>query len=190
MRQVELFLSLVQVGKTRELTAVENPPRFQKRGLSFCFMCANYLPVTSAERLLHFFGVVRVGDETPRDAFPSGLAPFIRLAPKGTSPDEMLRTVADIIFRFVPDFTAKEKWARITQNASSETVHSKSTYKRAWLDGQRCIVPVESIYEFDHASGEAVRWRIKQSTVNPWTLQGLTGASLGPMAKSCLRSQC
>ncbi|MES2948156.1 MAG: SOS response-associated peptidase family protein [Pseudomonadota bacterium] len=146
-------------------------------------MCANYIPVTNAERLLHFFGVVRAGDESPRDVFPSGLAPFIRLAPEGTDPDALLRTLADGIFRFVPDFIAKEEWARHTQNVRSETVHSKSTFKRAWLDGQRCIVPAESIYEFDYASGEAVRCRIQKANGDPIGIAGVYRSLIGPDGK-------
>ena len=40
--------------------------------------------------------------------------------------------LADAIFRFVPDFSAKVEWARRTYNARSETVATKSIYKEAW----------------------------------------------------------
>jgi len=43
-------------------------------------MCSNYRPVTRQDRLLTFFGVERDRDEVPTDVFPTGLAPFIRLA--------------------------------------------------------------------------------------------------------------
>ncbi len=43
-------------------------------------MCSNYLPVTRADRLLTFFGVERGAQEAPVEAWPTGLAPFIRLA--------------------------------------------------------------------------------------------------------------
>ena len=41
-------------------------------------MCSNYRPVTQADRLLSFFGVVRPPSETPIDVYPQLLAPFIR----------------------------------------------------------------------------------------------------------------
>jgi putative SOS response-associated peptidase YedK len=114
-------------------------------GTVFTDMCANYIPVTSAERLLQFFGVIRDVDEPARDVFPAGLAPFIRLAPDGTDSGELIRTVADGIFRFVPDFVAKVDWARHTYNARAETVDTKTTYKKAWASGHRCIIPTEAI---------------------------------------------
>lgn len=115
-------------------------------------MCANYIPVTSAERLLQFFGVVRGIDEAAREAFPARLAPFIRLAPDGTASGELVRTVEDGIFRFVPDFVAKVEWARNTYNARTETVDTKFTYKKAWAEGRRCIIPADAFYEPNYES--------------------------------------
>lgn len=137
-------------------------------------MCANYIPVTSAERLFQFFGVVRGIDEPTRDVFPSGLAPFLRLAPDGTDSSELVRTVADGIFRFVPDFVAKVEWARNTYNARSETVDTKFTYKKAWAEGHRCIIPSEAIYEpkYDE-SGQSVRWRIRKANGEPMGIAGI-----------------
>lgn len=137
-------------------------------------MCANYVPVTSAERLVQFFGVVRGIDEPMREVFPSGLAPFIRLAPDGTDSGELVRTVADGIFRFVPDFVAKVEWACNTYNARSETVDTKSTYKKAWVEGHRCIIPSEAFYEPKYyESGESIRWRIRKANGEPMGIAGL-----------------
>ena len=85
-------------------------------------MCANYVPVTKAQRLLDFFGVSSSKDEAEHDVFPSGLVPFIRLAPPGTEPQGKARFLDDGIFRFVPDFITTKAWARQTFNARSETV--------------------------------------------------------------------
>lgn len=136
-------------------------------------MCANYVPVTSAERLLQFFGVTRGTDEPTHDVFPSGLAPFIRLAPDGTDSGELVRTVADGIFRFVPDFVAKVEWARRTYNARSETVDTKTTYKKAWAEGHRCVIPAEAVYEPNYESGESVRWRIRRGDGDPMGIAGI-----------------
>ena len=70
-------------------------------------MCANYVPVTSLDRLLQYFGVVRNRDEPERDLFPMGMGPFIRLALPGTGPGDWPRLVGDAIFRFVPDFIVR-----------------------------------------------------------------------------------
>lgn len=143
-------------------------------------MCANYIPVTSAERLLQFFGVVRSMDEPARDVFPAGLAPFIRLAPDGTDSGELIRTVEDGIFRFVPDFIAKVDWARHTYNARAETVDTKTTYKKAWAAGHRCIIPTEAIYEPNYESGQSVRWRIRKGNGEPMGIAGIYRSYQGP----------
>jgi putative SOS response-associated peptidase YedK len=143
-------------------------------------MCANYIPVTSAERLLQFFGVIRDVDEPARDVFPAGLAPFIRLAPDGTDSGELIRTVADGIFRFVPDFVAKVDWARHTYNARAETVDTKTTYKKAWASGHRYIIPTEAIYEPNYESGQSVRWRIRKGNGEPMGIAGTYRSYLGP----------
>jgi putative SOS response-associated peptidase YedK len=146
-------------------------------------MCANYIPVTDAERLLQFFGVVRDVDEPARDVFPAGLTPFIRLAPDGTESGELIRTVADGIFRFVPDFVAKVDWARHTYNARAETVDTKTTYKKAWASGHRYIIPTEAIYEPNYESGQSVRWRIRKGNGEPMGIAGIYRSYLGPVSR-------
>lgn len=136
-------------------------------------MCANYTPVTSAERLLQYFGVVRVNDEPVHDVFPSGLAPFIRMAPDGTDSGELVRTVADGIFRLVPDFVTTVEWARNTYNARTETVDTKPTYRQPWADGHRCIIPAEAIYEPNYESGHYERWRIRKASGEPMGIAGV-----------------
>lgn len=54
-------------------------------------MCANYVPVTRASRLLQFFGITSAGDAPDADTFPMGLAPIIRRAPDGAEPESNQR---------------------------------------------------------------------------------------------------
>lgn len=61
-------------------------------------MCSNYQPVIRLDRLLTFFGVERDRDEPPADVFPTGLAPFVRLAEDGSGN----RVVQDGAFGLVP----------------------------------------------------------------------------------------
>ena len=135
-------------------------------------MCANYVPVTSSERLLTFFGVDRTRSDPTVDVFPSGLGPMIRLAANdGTTPPEMI--VTDAIFRFVPDFIAKLDRARKTYNARSETVDVKSSYAPAWRAGQRCIIPAEGFYEPNYETGKAVRWAFNLPGGVPMGIAGI-----------------
>ena len=135
-------------------------------------MCANYVPVTSADRLLTFFGVYRARNEAALDVFPSGLAPMIRMAPNdGTTPPGLI--VHDAIFRFVPDFIAKLDWARKTYNARSETVDARPSYAPAWQAGQRCIIPAEGFYEPNYETGKAIRWAFNLPDSAPMGIAGI-----------------
>ena len=46
-------------------------------------MCSNYETVSRADRLLVFFGLICEDDERPVLTWPTGMAPFIRLAEDG-----------------------------------------------------------------------------------------------------------
>jgi putative SOS response-associated peptidase YedK len=119
-------------------------------------MCANYVPVTQAGRLLTFFGVEHERDEKPHDVFPTGLAPIIRLDPKHRH-----HLIADEgIFGLLPHFATEIAYGRRTYNARAETAHEKPSFKHAWAANQRCVIPAEAIYEPNYETGKAVRWRI------------------------------
>lgn len=132
-------------------------------------MCANYVPVTSEDRLLTFFGVERARDEPPHDVFPLGLAPFIRLRPDAK--DELIAD--DGIFGLLPHFATELAYGRKTYNARSETVHKLASFKQAWAGSQRCVIPVEAIYEPNWETGKAVRWRIGLPGQTPMGIAGI-----------------
>ena len=132
-------------------------------------MCSNYEPVTRADRLLSFFGVVRERDEPTTVVFPTGLAPFIRLAEDGSGH----RRVQDGAFGLLPSFAKELAFGRRTYNARSETVATVPSFRDAWRRGQRCIVPAESIFEPSYETGKAVRWRIFQPGDVPMGIGGI-----------------
>ena len=119
-------------------------------------MCSNYEAVSRADRLLSFFGVVRERHDPTATVFPTGLAPFIRLAEDGSGH----RRVHDGAFGLLPYFAKEIAYGRKTYNARTETVATLPSFKDAWRRGQRCIIPAESIFEPSYESGKAVRWRI------------------------------
>lgn len=136
-------------------------------------MCSNYRAVTRADRLLTYFGVERAHDAPSTDTYPAGLAPCIIRAASGEALAGHELALVDAVFRLVPDFVAKVTWARHTYNARSETVASKPTYRGPWRAGQRCIIPVEWIYEPNHESGRHERWRIQQPGGAPFGVAGI-----------------
>ena len=132
-------------------------------------MCSNYEAVSRADRLLSFFGVVRERDEPTATIFPTGLAPFIRLAEDGSGH----RRVHDGAFGLLPDFAKELAYGRRTYNARTETVATLPSFKDAWRRGQRCIILAESIFEPSYETGKPVRWRIFQTGDIPMGIAGI-----------------
>jgi putative SOS response-associated peptidase YedK len=130
-------------------------------------MCANYVPVSRRERLLTYFGVERERDDPPVDAWPVGMAPFIRLAEDGT------KVAEDGLFGLLPHFATEVNYGRRTYNARSETVHVLPSFREAWSNGWRCIIPAEIIYEPNYESGKAERWAIWQEGNVPFGIAGV-----------------
>lgn len=134
-------------------------------------MCANYIPVTSQDRLLSFFGVDKATgrDGPPVDVYPLGTAPFIRRAEPGSGH----RVLESGMFGLLPGFAKELAFGRKTYNARSETVDRLASFRTAWARGQRCIVPVEAIFEYCHETGSAQRWCIAQPLSYPFGIGGL-----------------
>src|SRR5258706_3941440 len=139
-------------------------------------MCSNYETVTETDRLLHFFGVTRDLSQpsiSVTEIWPTGLAPFIRLAEDGSGN----RVIEDGRFGLLPPFTKEVAFGRKTYNARSETVHLKSSFRESWAQGRRCIIPAEALYELCYESGKAERWVVHQDGApmglagiySPWT---------------------
>jgi len=133
-------------------------------------MCANYVPVTRRARLLSFFGVERDRDENPADTWPLNAAPFIRLGQAGPGEPHV---VDNGLFGLLPDFATEVGFGRRTYNARSETVNRLPSFRDAWANGQRCIIPAEAIYEPNWESGQCERWAIYQEGQVPFGIAGI-----------------
>lgn len=81
-------------------------------------MCSNYLPVTRQDRLLTFFGVEYTKAELlQREAFPLGMAPFIRLSVEGQEGGRPALVAETAMFGLLPHFAAERQYGRRTYNA-------------------------------------------------------------------------
>jgi putative SOS response-associated peptidase YedK len=134
-------------------------------------MCSNYRPVTRQDQLLKWFGVVRdYNEQSPEvDAWPLGLAPFIRLHEDGSGN----KVVEEGHFGLLPGIAKELSYGRMTYNARSETVGAKVSFRESWAKGWRCIVPAEWVYEPSYESGKAVRWRVQQPFAVPMGIAGI-----------------
>lgn len=60
-----------------------------------------------------------------------------------------------------------------TNNARSEELAGKPTFKDPWARGQRCIIPADWFDEPNWESGRNVWWRFRRADGEPWALAGL-----------------
>ena len=121
-------------------------------------MCANYHPVTAQDRLAQYFGVDRPLDAVPPDLYPGGLAPFIV---RERDRVELARDVRMGLFGLLPHWAKDMAFGRRTYNARSETVTEKPSFRDAWRQGRRCVIPADAdalpIFQRLHRPGEEKR---------------------------------
>ncbi|WP_353506438.1 SOS response-associated peptidase family protein [Variovorax sp. J31P207] len=60
-----------------------------------------------------------------------------------------------------------------TNNARSEELAAKATFKDPWKRGQRCIIPAASFDEPNWESGKNQWWQFRRADGDPWGLAGL-----------------
>jgi len=65
-------------------------------------------------------------------------------------------------------------------NARSETVSTAQAFRDAWLNGQRCIVPMAAFFEDDYRNGKALPTRISRIDGKPMGVAGVWAQWTGP----------
>ncbi|WOP14581.1 SOS response-associated peptidase [Ottowia sp. SB7-C50] len=73
----------------------------------------------------------------------------------------------------IPHFAKAAKLPYSTNNARSEELAAKPTYRTPWAKGQRCIIPARSFDEPCWETGRNVWWRFRRADGMPWGLAGL-----------------
>ncbi len=134
-------------------------------------MCNRY--ETPAEREVERFWHVGRGNQPslwPRGVFPRSPGPFIRRARNDTG---YSRELVIGQWALVPWFADGPKLKYSTNNARSEELAAKATYKLPWTRGQRCIIPAASFDEPNWESGKNVWWNFRRADGDPWGLAGL-----------------
>lgn len=133
-------------------------------------MCNRYVAPNEAEleRLFH------IGARNPmpwkQHVFPRAPAPFIRRARDETGYERELIVGQ---WGLVPWFAKTAKLTYSTNNARSEELAEKATFRDPWKRGQRCIIPALSFDEPNWESGRNVWWTFRRADGAPWGLAGL-----------------
>jgi putative SOS response-associated peptidase YedK len=135
-----------------------------------CSMCNRYTPPEAAaiEREWHIGRSQR--PDWPRIVFPRSPGPFIRR--KRDSEGYELELFVGT-WGLIPWFAKVPKLTFSTNNARSEELTNKATFKDPWKRGQRCIIPAESFDEPNWESGKNVWWQFRRADGAPWGLAGL-----------------
>lgn len=102
--------------------------------------------------------------------FPRGQGPFIRRVKDDAG---YSRELVVGQWGLIPWFAKEPKLNYPTNNARSEELAEKASYKHPWARGQRCIIPAADFDEPNWESGKNVWWRFRRADGRPWGLAGL-----------------
>ena len=149
-------------------------------------MSDRYESVQIASLYAEAFHVPAPISPVAREVWQRQLGVFIRAgqsqAMVATAVDEPARAILSrgLVagqFGLVPSWvkSASEAKLRSTKlvNARSETVTTSNNFREAWMNGQRCIVPMMAFQEDDWRSGKAVPTRIARVDGKPMGVAGL-----------------
>ncbi|SDY81819.1 SOS response-associated peptidase [Nitrosomonas halophila] len=137
-------------------------------------MCSHYESIRDANRLLNYFGVEQPLD-IRFDVWLTYHSTFIVRPDEIDLGDEAVPEFLALAGQFglLPHWAKETTYGRRTFNARSETVAEKPSFRDAWRNGKRCIIPADAIYEPDWRSGKAVSTRIIRKDGEPMGIAGL-----------------
>jgi putative SOS response-associated peptidase YedK len=130
-------------------------------------MCNQYTP-TRADRIAAQFDSSLIEDAWKAVLGPWDKGPFVRQV--GQQRETVLGQWA-----LIADFASEAKSSKriMTNNARSETVATKPTFRGPWHRGQRCLVPADAFVEPNWETGCNVWWQFKRKDGKPWAVAGL-----------------
>jgi putative SOS response-associated peptidase YedK len=103
------------------------------------------------------------------EIFPRKLGPFIRRADS----TEAARELVVGQWGLIPWFAKSATLAYSTNNARSEDLAQRATFRDPWKYGKRCIIPALSFDEPCWDTGRNIWWRFRRADGEPWGLAGL-----------------
>jgi putative SOS response-associated peptidase YedK len=138
-------------------------------------MCSHYQAVKKREQYLKAFGVYPPDEEGVFDVWPGYRAPFIRRPREADAGDDAVPPKESRLGQFglLPHWAKDDKFGRRTFNARSETAATLPSFRDAWRQSHRCIIPADAFYEPDWRSGKAIATRISRADGEPMAIAGL-----------------
>ncbi len=156
-------------------------------------MSTHYETLAQASSYPEAFGVAAPDAAPERHMWPRKSGFFIRAvalpAPEGAAPGAPTdaapaaaiavpaRELVAAQWGLVPHWVKSASDAKLRApklvNAKSDIASTGTAFRDAWLNGQRCIVPMAAFYEDDWRSGKAVATRIARVDGKPLGVAGL-----------------
>jgi len=160
-------------------------------------MSTHYETLPPTSPYLELFGVAPPDTTPERDMWPRKSGHFIRAVAAGlTTPSAdtdttalatpaaqaparaaLARELVAAQWGLVPHWVKSASDAKLRApklaNAKSDTASTGTAFRDAWLNGQRCIVPMMAFYEDDLRNGKAVPTRIARVDGKPMGVAGL-----------------
>ena len=104
------------------------------------------------------------------DVFPRSPGPFLRRVQDDAGYSKEL-----VMGRWglIPWFSKTADIKYSTNNARSEELAEKASFRDPWKKGQRCIIPAINFDEPNWETGKNVWWRFARADGDPWGLAGL-----------------
>lgn len=82
--------------------------------------------------------------------------------------------------RVVPGRKPAAPRPRTTNNARIETVATSPTFRAAWNEGRRCLIPATWYQEPNWETGRNIWWQLRRADGDPWMLAGIWNEWVDP----------
>lgn len=137
-------------------------------------MCNRYRS-PSAEEICAHWPVDRAVAWQGGGVYPRAAGPFLRRRREGSAvcPEPGDLELVTGQWGLIPWFARTPKLPYSTNNARSEELATKASYKVPWARGQRCLIPAWSFDEPCWETGRNVWWRFTRADGKPWVLAGV-----------------
>ncbi|MDD2545858.1 MAG: SOS response-associated peptidase family protein [Burkholderiaceae bacterium] len=150
-------------------------------------MTVHYETLQQAALYPEAFGVEPPAALGERHLWPRMPGWFVRSSPAAADapePSAPTRTLVAAQWGLVPHWVKSASDGRLRApklvNAKAETAATATAFRDAWLQGQRCIVPMAAFFADDWRSGKAVATRIARVDGKPMGVAGLWAQWTGP----------
>lgn len=131
-------------------------------------MCNRYVSPAAAD-IERFWNLSARTPWRGAEIYPRAPGAFLRVA---TDPGDSLDLVVGQ-WGLIPWFAKTPKLTYSTNNARSEELAAKATFRDPWKRGQRCIIPAVSFDEPNWETGKNIWYRFRRADGALWGLAGI-----------------